>query len=151
MKPSFWKLSQGGKMFGFDEIVEIIADKLVYIHRDTGAKGTRGTSQAEDFVNAEIGDYFYLTHGNNYIFLFGQFTGPANFFSKYPRWIDRPFRLISSSDNKDPYSGEERWWTPNHNSTFMRVPDDQLKEFERLILEPYFNLKLTALIKKMMK
>lgn len=64
MRPNFWKLSQGPQYFSYAEIIESIAHGLVYLHKDTGAKGTSAISQAEDFIAAPTGDYFYLTHGN---------------------------------------------------------------------------------------
>ena len=82
MKIKFWKLSQGFGLFTFDELLKSIEDRLIYIHKDTGAKGNSKTSQGEDFINASIGDYFYLTHGNSGgIYLLGQMTGPVNYFS----------------------------------------------------------------------
>lgn len=40
MRPNFWKLSQGPQYFSYAEIIESIAHGLVYLHKDTGAKGT---------------------------------------------------------------------------------------------------------------
>ena len=63
LMPNFWKLSHGWKEFSFLDMVECIDEKLVYIHRTTAGKGQSSVSQAEEFVNAPIGDYFYLTKG----------------------------------------------------------------------------------------
>lgn len=143
MKPTFWKLSQGTKYFNYGEIMNSINDNLVYVHKDTTAKGRLVTSQAENFINAAIGDYFYLTHGNEGIYILGQFTGPANFFSKFvDGWLDRPFRLIATAKNHQYYEGEKKWWTPNDNSTFIKVPENKLKEFEDNILKPFFDISL---------
>lgn len=142
MQPRFWKLSQG-KDFEYREVLESIANGLVYVHKDTAAKGISTATQGQDFVNAETGDYFYLTHGNHCILLLGQFAGPANVFSSYGKgWLDRPFRFIRSSISSKPFKGEPTWWAPNHNSTFIRVPDDKLADFEASILNPYFGIKL---------
>jgi hypothetical protein len=95
LMPNFWKLSHGWKEFSFLDMVECIDEKLVYIHRTTAGKGQSSVSQAEEFVNAPIGDYFYLTHGNQGVYLLGQFTGPVNYFTKHSDgWMDRPFRQI---------------------------------------------------------
>lgn len=145
MKPKFWKLSQGFEYFTFQELLKSIEDRLVYVGKDTGAKGNNITTQGEDFVKkAEIGDYFYLTHGNSGgIYLLGQITGPANFFSAYPNgWVDRPFRIICHAKNQEIYKGTEKWWTPNHRSTFVQIPEEELNAFEQLILEPYFGITL---------
>jgi hypothetical protein len=143
MQPSFWKLSQGTQHFGCSDMLQSIEKRLVYVHRDTAAKGTKSQTQAQDFITAPVGDYFYLTHGNDGVYLLGQFAGPANIFSDYGEgWIDRPFRLIFPSVTKDPYAGAMKWWTPNENSTFTRVPPTELVLFEEYILTPFFNVKL---------
>lgn len=143
MKPKFWKLSQGYGEFNFEDLLTSIEKRLVYVHRDTAAKGRTGTSQGENFINANIGDYFYLTHGNaGGIYLLGQFTGPANYFSYEPGWIDRPFRIIARAMHQNPYVGPEKWWTPNHNSTFVQIPYDEMPLFEKTILQPYFDISL---------
>ena len=64
MRPVFYKLSHGTEHFNYNEILESIDKKLVYVHKDTGAKGTSAKTQAEDFIDAHIGDYFYLTRRN---------------------------------------------------------------------------------------
>lgn len=144
MKPNFWKLSQGTQYFTYAQIIESIATGLVYVHKDTLAKGTSSTTQAADFIyNAYVGDYFYLTHGNEGIYLIGQFTGAANLFSKRgDGWLERPFKFIFASVRRDSYSGEHKWWSPNDNSTFTRVNDSDLGLFEQEILKPYFELDL---------
>ena len=143
MQPTFWKLSQGPYYFDFSEILQSIEDRHVYVHKDTEAKGISHNSQGEDFLNARIGDYFYLTHGNHGVYILGQFTGPANFFSdKGEGWLDRPFRIIRRSSETAQYDDVEKWWTPNHNSTFVRVPEDEVEMFEELILTPYFDIEL---------
>jgi hypothetical protein len=144
MKPVFWKLSQGTDFFRFDEILDSISDRLVYVHNDTKPKGRNETSQGQDFIEANIGDYFYMTNGNDRIYLFGQFTGPANLFTKCGEgWLDRPFRMIRTAIIKDSYAGVEKWWTPNNRSTFIKIPDNEVPQFEELILIPYFGIKLS--------
>jgi len=144
MKPRFWKLSEG-KDFSYQEVLDSLMNGLVYVHKDTKPKGTSKKTQGEDFVEALIGDYFYLTHGNHGILLLGQFSGPANLFSSLgDGWLDRPFRLIRSSVSPKPYDGQAKWWAPNHNSTFSPVPDNELAMFESSILEPYFGIKLAS-------
>ncbi|HHX8286239.1 TPA: hypothetical protein ACVOYT_004410 [Vibrio diabolicus] len=144
MKPKFWKLSQGTREFELRDIIESISSGLVYVHKDTRGKGTSSTSQAEDFINAAIGDYFYLTHGNDGIYVLGQFVGPANLFSKYgDGWLEREFKFIFASNNPNYYSGEHKWWAPNDNSTFTHVPEHELAQFEAEILKPFFEVTLS--------
>ncbi len=144
MKPVFWKLSLGTEFFNFSELIESIENRLVYVHKDTGAKGGSSSTQGKDFIEANIGDYFYLTHGNSGIYLLGQFTGPVNYLSSHGGgWADRPYRIIARSNNTEDYTGKEKWWTPNHRSTFIKVPEAEIELFETLILQPYFEISLS--------
>lgn len=142
MIPKFWKLSHGPNYFSYKEILDAMNSRLCYVHKNTQAKGTLFDSQASKFINAPIGDYFYLTHGNQGVYLLGQFTGPANVFSEYgDGWLDRPYRLIKSSISSSVYGGPQKWWTPNDNSTFTEVPETDLNLFQDYILEPFFGIK----------
>ena len=58
-------------------------------------------------------------------------------------WCDRPFRLIARATYGEAYSGPNKWWAPNHPSTFVQVPDGDFAQFEEEILIPYFDLKLS--------
>jgi 5-methylcytosine-specific restriction protein B len=151
MKPVFWKLSMGPGSTGGDfkhvlDVLDWIRQGVVLVHKDTRAKGTSQATQGEQFVEADrLGEYFYLCHGNEEpsIILLGQFTGPANLFSaRRGGWAERPFRWIRTSILTKPYAGEPKWWAPNHNSTFVSVPDDELGMFETSILGPYFGMEL---------
>lgn len=144
MKPLFWKLSQGPDYFSYQDILDSIATGLVYVHQDTKAKGISARTQAQDFIEATTGEYFYLTFGNQGIFVLGQFSGPANIFSsKEDGWLDRPYRLIRLSANRESYNGVHRRWSPNDNSTFTVIPENELDDFEREILIPYFKVRLS--------
>ena len=143
MNPNFWKLSQGANHFKLDALLDSIKHGYVYVHKDTRAKATSSKSQAQDFIDAPIGDYFYLTHGNAGIYALCQFSGPANLFSSQgDGWLDRPFRHIKSSVSNAQYEGPHKWWAPNDNSTFTAVPDVEVPMFEQHILRPYFGIIL---------
>jgi len=151
MQPIFWKLSMGPGTAGEDfktvlQMLDWVRRGVVLVHKDTKAKGTSQTTQGEHFVEPEReGDYFYLCHGNNEpsVILFGQFVGPPNqFCERGSGWTERSFRWIRTSKSTKAYSGQAKWWAPNHNSTFIRVPDDELQLFEEEILAPYFDIHL---------
>ena len=142
MQIRFWKLSQGGDFLGQDTL-QSIEQRLVYVHSKTKAQGISSTTQGEDFINAQIGDYFYLTHGNKGVYIIGQFSGPPNFINSFgDGWADRPFRFIRAAVEVKPYIGPDKWWAPNHLSTFVRVPDHELQLFEESILVPHFGIRL---------
>jgi len=143
MRPKFWKVSHGASIFSYEAVLDALNERLVYVHKDTKAKATSQRTQAEDFIEAPIGDYFYLTHGNEGIYVLGQFSGAANVFCKMGAgWLDRPYRPIKSAVSRDGYGGPHKWWSPNDNSTFTPVPDNELSLFEKHILRPYFGITL---------
>ncbi|MBW3600071.1 MAG: hypothetical protein KY475_22710 [Planctomycetes bacterium] len=151
MNPVFWKLSMGRGNASQDfrnllEVLEWLRHGLVLVHKNTPAKGTSQKTQGELFVEAErTGNYFYLCHGNEEpaVLLLGQLVGPANLFSdRGEGWADRRFRWIRTSKSTKRFRGKQKWWAPNHNSTFVVVPDNELGEFEAAILGPYFDLEL---------
>lgn len=142
--PQFWKMSHGAKHFTFSDMVKCISERLVLIDKDTHGLGTSNQTQGQMFINAPIGDYFYLTHGNNGIYILGQFTGPANIFTERGKgWIDRPFRLIRSAKDGAWYDDDKKWWSPNFNSTFALVPSHEHDLFEEKILKPFFDIRLS--------
>ena len=144
MNARFWKFSHGAAEFPFDEFLGLMERRVVCMHKDTKAKATSATSQGEDFVTVESGDYFYLTYGNQGIYLLGQFVGPANILSsRGDGWVERDYKVIRTSKSKDAYTGEHKWWTPNDNSTFIQIPPAEFPLFEQLILKPYFGLELS--------
>jgi hypothetical protein len=50
MQPVFWKLSQGTEYFYFNDILQSIEDRLVYVHKDTLPKGQSIETQGNNFI-----------------------------------------------------------------------------------------------------
>jgi len=151
MKPAFWKLSMGPGSSGEDfknvlMVLDWVRQGLVLVHKDTRAKGISKTTQGAHFMELErVGEYFFLCHGNEEpaVLLLGQFSGPANVLSARGHgWADRPFKWIKTSNSPKRYKGEHKRWAPNDNSTFVKVPENELQMFEAAILEPYFEMQL---------
>ncbi|MCO6457102.1 MAG: hypothetical protein J5I93_17540 [Pirellulaceae bacterium] len=143
MVPSFWKLCQGPDQFSLADVQRSIHEQLAYVHKDAGPADKEEFRQGVHFVNAPIGDYFYLTHGLHGVYLLGQFTGPANVFSrKAGGWLDRPYRVIRFSDRGGNYDGDDGVWAPQETSGFIRIPERLLSHFESQILVPYFGITL---------
>jgi hypothetical protein len=143
-KPKFYKISHRTESFPPEEVSNSIQASLVYVHGSTKPKGKSLASQGDNFIAAEVGDYFYLTYGNSGIVLLGQFSGPANVFStKGKGWLDRPYRIIRMAIPNKGYQGPKKWWAPSDNSTFIEVPQPELQEFEEHILKPFFSISLS--------
>jgi 5-methylcytosine-specific restriction enzyme B len=141
-----YKVSMGTNIFTNDEIDEFISNSVVLVHEDTPPKGTSRISQGVVFSShVKEGDYFYLTNSNGEgaIKLLGRFKGEY----RYPQgkygedgWLERDFELVKESISNDKYKGQNKWWTPDNNSTFIQVSD--VNEANEILFKPYFNVEL---------
>ncbi|MBN9119336.1 MAG: hypothetical protein J0I06_09270 [Planctomycetes bacterium] len=154
--PNFWKLSMGthaggGEFSNLSAVRSWVRQRTVLVWGPTGRKGGSHRTQGELFEQrAKIGDLFYLCHGNQEpgVLLLGRFSGLADTVivpGGRPNWLGRKFTLIKHSKSKAKYEGVEKWWTPDHNSTFVMIPNRDLEQFESVILNPYFGLNLNEL------
>ena len=146
--PNFWKISHGTDCIS-DSEVKIFEEKgVIVVHKNTLAKAKSKISQGEDFIkNIKKGDYFYLCRGNS-IRLLGCISSDEvrDNKDKNDGWGERDYIIIAKSSNVSPYSGNQKWWTPNNNSTCICIPNTELSLFEAYILKPYFNITLNNLL-----
>jgi len=148
VSPSIWKISHGTESTGIsDKNKQIFMDrKVVVVHSTTKAKAKSKVPQGESFTySMKMGDYFYLCYGNK-IQLLGQITGDDAVENQELKdgWYERPYRVVAMPKINDSYDGVKKWWTPNDNSTCIKVDDKPL--FEELILNPYFGLTVAQLL-----
>ena len=119
--PSIWKISHGAISEQNRSLFE--TRKVVGVHGQTAPKGTSGESQGQQFTD-EIrkGDYFYLCNGNS-INLLGRFTSDTAVPNPEQSngWVERSYEKIADSRDTSAYKGVQKWWTPNDNSTCIRV------------------------------
>lgn len=146
---NIWKISHGTDNTSISEKYRLIFEnrKVVVVHKDTRAKGFSSHKQGDDFVNnLKKGDIFYLCYGNN-IKLLGEITSnKANpNLELEDGWMEHTYRIIKNASITTPYSNVEKWWTPNHNSTCIKVDVNDYSLFEDLILKPYFNTELSQI------
>lgn len=150
--PSIWKISHGTESTGVsDENKRTFLDRnVVAVDSLTKAKATSKITQGQSFME-EIrkDDYFYLCYGNS-IRLLGQFTEdkPVANPEIGNGWFERSYRVIAESNDTSPYYGTKKWWTPNDNSTCIKVAENEQALFEKLILMPYFNMTVDSLSDK---
>ncbi len=144
-EPMFWKISHGPGSISDSEDLTLADNHLIAMDRYTNAKGTGKISQGDDFISRmRKGDFFYLCRGNS-IRLLGKINSDEVRTLENGR-IERSYTPIAKSANTAPYTGKHKWWTPNDNSTFISVPENQVKLFEDLILMPYFNKTIQDLL-----
>jgi HNH endonuclease len=135
-----WKHSHGGDSFEDKEKErdQYKERSVITLYRDTG-RG-QGLAFREQMLQ---GDFFYLCFGNK-VQLFGQIT--SNLQNAAKRWVERKYWVIrESSDKLSKFTGPQKKWTPNYNSTCALVPMSGLSQFEGRILRPFFSLRLRDL------
>lgn len=148
--PSIWKISEGTESSVISvEDKKIFLDRnVVVVHSYTRAKGTSKVTQGQHFINTiKKGDYFYLCYGNS-IQLLGQFTSDKAVENPELKngWYERAYRIVKKTDNNKPFSGEQKWWTPNSNSTCIKIEQSDYALFEELILKPYFDMSVEEMM-----
>lgn len=144
--PAIWKISHGS----ISENNRIIFEgrNVVVVHSTTKAKATAKVTQGENFMdNIKEGDYFYLCYGNS-IRLLGQFVSDKPVLNPEMKdgWYEREYRLIKESKDTSAYKGTQKWWTPNDNSTCIKVETEDKQLFEEVILKPYFDMTIGELM-----
>ncbi len=143
--PAIWKISLGD--ISTEQRAIFRERQVVVVHSSTRAKGVSKISQGQAFMDAiKKGDYFYLCYGNS-IQLLGQFTTDKAVPNPEQEegWYERAYRVITESKDTSAYTGTDKWWTPNDNSTCIKVNNEDKPLFEELILKPYFGMTLDEL------
>ncbi len=118
--------------------------KVAVVISTTKAKAVSKVSQGESFMDSiKKGDYFYLRYGNS-IRILGQFTTDRPVLNPEMEdgWYKRYYHVIAESKDTSTYKGVQKWWSPNDNSTCIRVDKDEQKLFEEAIRIPYFDMTL---------
>ena len=143
--PSIWKISHGS----ISETNRIVFEnrKVTVVNSTTGAMAASKISQGESFMDAiKKGDYFYLCYGNS-IRLFGQFVADKPILNPEMKdgWFEREYEVIAESKDTTPYTGVHKWWSPDFNSTCIKVESEDHGIFEEAILKPYFDITLSKL------
>lgn len=148
--PAIWKISHGTEFTGIPDEYKPVFERrrVVVVHSETKAKAVSRITQGQNFMDAiHQGDYFYLCYGSS-IQLLGQFTGDKAVPNPEMKdgWYEREYRLIARVKRPEAYSGTKKWWTPNDNSTCIKVDKGDEPLFEELILLPYFSMTLGELL-----
>lgn len=144
---AIYKVSIGPDEINDGDFEYFVNEQLIIVHGDTPPKGRSSHSQGANFNSSmQIGDYFYLTRGNKSVVLFGRITSisePCTRSNLGQRgWQQREFELIEEPIVEAKYSGENKWWAPNNNSTFIKIPRSDIQTANRELFHPFFNLNI---------
>ncbi len=143
--PKIWKINNG-----FLHNMKIFEERKVVIgYKNARSKKGSSIKQGDSFMQSiKKGDYFYLCN-NNRVVLFGRFVydqpvpNPEN---RGENWYERGYDLIAKSKNDSPFKGKKEWWLPSDNAFCIKVEEKDYDEFQKVILEPYFDLSLEQLM-----
>lgn len=148
--PAIWKISHGTESTGIsDENKARFEERqVVVVHSTTKAKAQSKVTQGQGFMyTMKKGDFFYLCYGNS-IRLLGRIISEDPILNPEMEdgWYEREYEIIELSKDTTSYTGIKKWWTPNDNSTCIRVSSEDRDQFEELILKPYFNMTVQELL-----
>lgn len=145
---AIWKLSHGDPPnFTEPERQQYLDGHWAVMHRDTNARGPGAQQkgkQGKNFAEAPVGALFYLCHGNSPQ-LIGQFTSGSMPCPKGDGWLQRSYRVLKPAQRTDRYTINSKGWSPQGNSTFWQVSQEDLQIFESTLLQPYFGLSLAEI------
>ncbi len=133
-----WKLSHGPTTFKKDLLHLFLQNRLAVAGRIMGA------GQGTHFMDVPVGTLFYLCHGNN-VQLIGRLISDPEETVAGPEYAQRKYDVLFQATRHDRFTGRAEGWTPKGQTTFWPVYDEKLKDFERLLLQPYFGLSLKDL------
>lgn len=153
MNPSTWKVNHSKADFTEQEIEDFEYKKRVVVNSTLKAIGISPLSQGDNFIlAAKQGDYFYLCNDDR-VRLIGQFT--TNIASKCLKmgedWYQRDYIEIATVKSSTVYSSIKKWWTPNINSQFIKIPETDAALLQDLILKPYFGMTIESLFENNIK
>jgi len=148
---TIWKISHG-KNSGISDKDHDWLIRSNYVSQGYAADADNGKGQGQAFHNEiKEGDYFYLVR-NGAIVAFGKFADanpidtPDNL-SSITDWSMRKvmfFKFLSKPYSSNLVNGQEHW-KPQGYSTVKRIDPENLQEFESVILQPAFDIKLKEL------
>ncbi|KZN29045.1 hypothetical protein N480_09765 [Pseudoalteromonas luteoviolacea S2607] len=138
----FWKVSHGKGSLNEEEFNWLLDNELLAVHKDTG----RG--QANLFSEKlNEGDIVCLSRSNE-VFALVKVSATGVEPEKLVdtplgnEWLLKPYSVLTFLPEERIYKGKQKGWTPNYNSTCAIVANSDLREFEELILKPFFDVEL---------
>ena len=93
------------------------------------------------------GDFAYLCYASEIKYIVQIIDDEAVSGEFSDEWYERSYRVIKKAEKSQyPSNAPRKAWTPNHNSTLVRIDVSDLDEFDKLILKPHFNISTNELI-----
>lgn len=140
-----YKISHSPKFFDDESLNYLKEKQWVVLHKDTGPIARNSTSQAQDFKDASIGDYIYVCYGNQRVLHIGKIKSEVEEClyldnkSDDKGWLMRSYDILVEAIDETAYDQKKYRWHPSFNSTFYRIPENDISEANDLIFVPAFN------------
>ena len=133
------------KYLGFDRILE--SNNWISLNIYTG-KG-----QAGKFINnARVGDFVYVCYGGDKLNCFGRIISESKELDEASddlingggEWVYREIEplFIPVNDSITDLKADTRFFMPSGNSTFYKIPADQIGTVNEKIFKPKFNFEI---------
>lgn len=142
---SVYKVSMSGKTgeISEDDFNYFNERNLIVVHGSTKAKGVSSESQGDIFSKQmKVGDYFYLCRGNSNMEIIGKVIGDSVEceLEEYgdDGWLQRPYEIISDAIKEDSYKDVNKW-SPNNNSTCVKIPRSEIELANKVLFTPFYN------------
>lgn len=146
-----FKISHGTSYFNLESHRLMLDNRLVSVHPETAAKGTSSYTQFDNFITAKKGDIVFICRSNESVDVIGMLKDDRPLYSlikdHYDHdWVDREYVVLFEAKNKHAHhKGREKWWLPGDNSTCNEVKKDDYDLFEKMILNPVFEITISDL------
>ena len=148
--PSFWKMSHGSTSTGLSQAEREDCEKrcVITMHRNTSGAGASKILSGDLFeYGLRKGDLVYLCYAgevSRLVQIASDDLAPSSLRSGF---VERQYKVIAEAKEGSRYPGDgfRKLWTPNQNSTFARIPDEDYRDFEKHITEPYFGMSVNEI------
>ncbi|MFQ7521842.1 MAG: AAA family ATPase [Terrisporobacter sp.] len=94
----------------------------------------------------KIGDIFYLCD-NSDVKLLGKIVSDVKQ-QDDSQLYKRKYEVIKECNSQNEYVNTKKSWSPNYNSTVAEISIGDMKQFEKNILQPCFNIDIRTLLNK---
>lgn len=149
--PAFWKMSHGTVSTGLSLPEREDCEKrcVITMHRYTAGAGSSRILSGDLFeYGLRKGDFIYLCYGGEVRRLVQITSDDVVQSSLRSGFVERQYKVIAEAKDAGRYPGDgfRRFWTPNQNSTFARIPVEDYQDFEKNLAKPFFGMSVDEII-----
>ena len=149
--PAFWKMSHGTVSTGLSLAEREDCEKrcVITMHRYTSGAGASKILSGDLFeYGLRKGDFVYLCYGGEVHRLVQIVSDDVVQSSLRSGFVERLYKVVAEAKDAGRYPGDgfRKFWTPNQNSTFARIPVEDYNDFEKHITKPFFGMSVDEIV-----